>query len=456
MYSTTATYQPSVFGLDTSGVNANAAATGVAATSTSRLIPSIHFDQHCLNSTDSYSAERRDSIDYSRRPSYNFSGLLIGNPQSEASYSDHEQQTPSPFNSYEDYHHVHQHPYHQQQQVYSHPLDSKRRLSTLVELNHQPHDYASFEHQPTPTASINAHSTTATTDFGYTAVIHPWFNASNTSSASLSASSSTTTSQSDNSNSYNSSNSRLSPMVYANPAVDMYSPQTYLNNNAASICQGQQQQQQQYHSLFNPMMNMMENTATDDVAFRERAASYVSLLSSSSTTSAMNEVHAPMTATNLTHNMEPLDNITAPTINSPTTAAKGRRGKGANKGATGNKPARSRGRRVSNSPTVAGQKVFTCNYDDCGKVFKRSEHLKRHIRSIHTLEKPFECPYQTCSKRFSRSDNLNQHIRIHRHTGKDKSTNNGTNSKSNANHSSTPASTSTTTTTAATFMPASF
>ncbi|OBZ83114.1 hypothetical protein A0J61_08834, partial [Choanephora cucurbitarum] len=51
-------------------------------------------------------------------------------------------------------------------------------------------------------------------------------------------------------------------------------------------------------------------------------------------------------------------------------------------------------------------------------------HLKRHIRSIHTLEKPFECPYQSCSKRFSRSDNLNQHIRIHRHNGKDKNNQN--------------------------------
>ncbi|ORZ03028.1 hypothetical protein BCR43DRAFT_466343 [Syncephalastrum racemosum] len=78
-------------------------------------------------------------------------------------------------------------------------------------------------------------------------------------------------------------------------------------------------------------------------------------------------------------------------------------------------PPRSRGRRVSNIPTQ-GVRMFTCQADGCGKVFKRSEHLKRHIRSIHTLEKPFECPYQNCHKRFSRSDNLNQHIRIHRHS----------------------------------------
>ncbi|KAF8976620.1 zf-C2H2 Zinc finger, C2H2 type [Entomortierella lignicola] len=78
-------------------------------------------------------------------------------------------------------------------------------------------------------------------------------------------------------------------------------------------------------------------------------------------------------------------------------------------------PKRSRGRRVSNHPDNSGCKVFTCRVDDCGKVFKRSEHLKRHVRSIHTLEKPFPCPIHNCPKRFSRSDNLNQHIRIHRH-----------------------------------------
>ncbi|KAG0265755.1 hypothetical protein BG011_004109 [Mortierella polycephala] len=79
-------------------------------------------------------------------------------------------------------------------------------------------------------------------------------------------------------------------------------------------------------------------------------------------------------------------------------------------------PKRSRGRRVSSQPDNSGCKVFTCRFEDCGKIFKRSEHLKRHVRSIHTLEKPFACPIQNCPKRFSRSDNLNQHIRIHRHT----------------------------------------
>lgn len=52
------------------------------------------------------------------------------------------------------------------------------------------------------------------------------------------------------------------------------------------------------------------------------------------------------------------------------------------------KAPRSRGRRVSSHPNVhTSAKMFTCPLDGCGKVFKRSEHLKRHIRSIHTLEK---------------------------------------------------------------------
>ncbi|KAG0211840.1 hypothetical protein BGX28_007295 [Mortierella sp. GBA30] len=70
-------------------------------------------------------------------------------------------------------------------------------------------------------------------------------------------------------------------------------------------------------------------------------------------------------------------------------------------------------RRASASPDSPGR-LFSCIFDDCGKLFKRSEHLKRHVRSVHTLEKPYICPVESCPKRFSRSDNLNQHIRVHR------------------------------------------
>ncbi|MBW0495446.1 hypothetical protein O181_035161 [Austropuccinia psidii MF-1] len=60
------------------------------------------------------------------------------------------------------------------------------------------------------------------------------------------------------------------------------------------------------------------------------------------------------------------------------------------------------------------KKIFICQVKACGKCFKRSEHLKRHVRSIHTNDKPYDCPWPTCFRSFSRHDNLNQHLRVHR------------------------------------------
>ncbi|EGV64193.1 zf-C2H2 Zinc finger, C2H2 type [Yamadazyma tenuis] len=54
-------------------------------------------------------------------------------------------------------------------------------------------------------------------------------------------------------------------------------------------------------------------------------------------------------------------------------------------------------------------KPFPC--PECNKQFKRSEHLKRHIRSVHSNIRPFHCKY--CEKQFSRSDNLAQHLKTH-------------------------------------------
>lgn len=34
-----------------------------------------------------------------------------------------------------------------------------------------------------------------------------------------------------------------------------------------------------------------------------------------------------------------------------------------------------------------GGRTYKCTVEDCGKCFIRGEHLKRHIRSIHTNEK---------------------------------------------------------------------
>ncbi|KAG9285338.1 hypothetical protein G9A89_010813 [Geosiphon pyriformis] len=55
-------------------------------------------------------------------------------------------------------------------------------------------------------------------------------------------------------------------------------------------------------------------------------------------------------------------------------------------------------------------KTYTCSFATCGRLFKRLEHLKRHVRT-HTMERPYSC--QVCGKRFSRSDNLAQHRKTH-------------------------------------------
>ncbi|GAA5998241.1 uncharacterized protein JCM10292_001066 [Rhodotorula paludigena] len=72
---------------------------------------------------------------------------------------------------------------------------------------------------------------------------------------------------------------------------------------------------------------------------------------------------------------------------------------------------------VGTTKSGRAKKIFLCKVPGCGKCFKRSEHLKRHIRSIHTNEKPFMCQWPNCNRFFSRHDNLNQHLRVHREPG---------------------------------------
>ncbi|GAA5830420.1 hypothetical protein JCM3766R1_002710 [Sporobolomyces carnicolor] len=60
-------------------------------------------------------------------------------------------------------------------------------------------------------------------------------------------------------------------------------------------------------------------------------------------------------------------------------------------------------------PFAKQKKVHTCPAVNCGAAFKRSEHLKRHYKSVHRGEKPFPCKIENCGKSFSRKDNLQQH-----------------------------------------------
>ena len=56
-------------------------------------------------------------------------------------------------------------------------------------------------------------------------------------------------------------------------------------------------------------------------------------------------------------------------------------------------------------------KYVCTEYGDCNKIFSSSKNLKRHIRGLHTKEKPYEC--RDCGKCFSASSNLSEHKTIH-------------------------------------------
>ncbi|KAK6727174.1 hypothetical protein RB195_005093 [Necator americanus] len=63
--------------------------------------------------------------------------------------------------------------------------------------------------------------------------------------------------------------------------------------------------------------------------------------------------------------------------------------------------------------------VHVCDVPRCGKTYRKTSHLKAHMRS-HIGSRPFECHWLQCGKTFSRSDQLLRHLRAH--TGERKHT----------------------------------
>jgi hypothetical protein len=47
----------------------------------------------------------------------------------------------------------------------------------------------------------------------------------------------------------------------------------------------------------------------------------------------------------------------------------------------------------------------------CHRAFSVASNLRRHIKSVHSLEKPFACDF--CDRQFSQRCNLKRHVRIH-------------------------------------------
>ncbi|KAI1126865.1 hypothetical protein F5Y10DRAFT_243900 [Nemania abortiva] len=64
----------------------------------------------------------------------------------------------------------------------------------------------------------------------------------------------------------------------------------------------------------------------------------------------------------------------------------------------------------STAESSTTSKRFECTYPDCKKLFRRKEHLTRHLKS-HDTQLQYAC--HICGRRYARSDVLKRHVEFH-------------------------------------------
>ena len=61
---------------------------------------------------------------------------------------------------------------------------------------------------------------------------------------------------------------------------------------------------------------------------------------------------------------------------------------------------------------VKASEIFTCTYENCGKVFSRRKYFNTHM-TYHLSKTKFVCTEPKCGKSFNYRHNLMIHMRLH-------------------------------------------